>query len=62
MVKQRKRITSKEIREKAVDAKDYRADPNTVWPPPPPTNDHKMVSQLDDVTKDSEVKATQHFR
>ncbi len=32
-----------------------------VWPPPPPTDDHKMVSQLDDVTKDSEVKATEIF-
>ena len=31
------------------------------WPPPPPTNDHKIVHQLDDVTKDSEEKATQMF-
>ena len=40
---------------------EYRADANMAWPPPPPTEDHKMVSQLDDVTKDSEVKATQIF-
>ncbi|WP_163532466.1 protein phosphatase CheZ [Helicobacter suis] len=31
------------------------------WPPPPPTEEHKVVHQLDDVTKDSEVKATQIF-
>ncbi len=42
-------------------ADEYRADPNMAWPPPPPTEDHKMVSQLDDVTRDSEVKATQIF-
>ncbi len=43
------------------DMHEYRADANVAWPPPPPTEDHKMVSQLDDVTKDSEVKATQIF-
>jgi len=43
------------------DAREYKADANMAWPPPPPTEDHKMVSQLDDVTKDSEVKATQIF-
>lgn len=31
------------------------------WPPPPPTEEHKVVHQLDDVTRDSEVKATQVF-
>lgn len=31
------------------------------WPPPPPTDDHRVVNQLDDVTKDSEVKATEIF-
>lgn len=40
---------------------DYRVSANVAWPPPPPTNDHKMVHQLDDVTKDSEEKATQMF-
>lgn len=39
----------------------YRVSSNTAWPPPPPTSDHKMVQQLDDVTKDSEEKATQMF-
>ena len=42
-------------------ANEYRADPNIAWPPPPPTEDHKMVSQLDDVTRDSEVKAGEIF-
>jgi NAD(P)-dependent dehydrogenase (short-subunit alcohol dehydrogenase family) len=42
-------------------ANEYRADPNIAWPPPPPTDDHKMVSQLDDVTRDSEVKAGEIF-
>ncbi|CAM2886766.1 protein phosphatase CheZ [Helicobacter felis] len=31
------------------------------WPPPPPTEEHKVVHQLDDVTRDSEAKATQVF-
>lgn len=43
------------------DVREYKADANMAWPPPPPTEDHKMVSQLDDVTKDSEVKATEIF-
>ncbi len=43
------------------DIHEYKADANMAWPPPPPTDDHKMVTQLDDVTKDSEVKATQIF-
>ncbi len=50
-----------DIDEEKKDAKEYRADANMAWPPPPPTEDHKMVTQLDDVTKDSEVKATQIF-
>ncbi|QKG29658.1 chemotaxis protein [Campylobacter sp. RM16187] len=40
---------------------EYRVSANIAWPPPPPTDDHKMVHQLDDVTKDSEEKATQMF-
>lgn len=39
--------------------KDYRIDADKHWPPPPPSADHKMVQQLDDVTRDSEEKATQ---
>ena len=38
----------------------YRVSADGVWPPPP-TEDHKMVHQLDDVTRDSEEKATQMF-
>ena len=40
---------------------EYRASADMAWPPPPPTDDHKMVYQLDDVTKDSEVKAGEVF-
>jgi len=40
---------------------EYRASASMAWPPPPPTDDHKMVHQLDDVTKDSEIKASQVF-
>lgn len=45
----------------SVDAENYRVEADKKWPPPPPTEDHKVVHQLDDVTKDSEVKATQIF-
>lgn len=38
---------------------DFRVSADAHWPPPPPTDDHKMVRQLDDVTRDSEEKATQ---
>lgn len=38
---------------------DFKINADGNWPPPPPTADHKMVKQLDDVTKDSEEKATQ---
>ena len=42
-------------------ANSYRLSADHAWPPPPPTDDHKVVTQLDDVTRDSEVKATQIF-
>ncbi|MBZ7929057.1 MULTISPECIES: chemotaxis protein [Campylobacter] len=47
--------------EKIEDVKvaDYRPNPNLAWPPPPPSQEHKVVHQLDDVTKDSEQKATE---
>lgn len=38
---------------------DYQPNPSVVWPPPPPNKEHKVVHQLDDVTKDSEEKATE---
>lgn len=39
----------------------FHIDSETSWPPPPPTTEHKVVHQLDDVTRDSEVKATETF-
>jgi len=44
-----------------IDTSDYKLDGDTAWPPPPPTDDHRVVEQLDDVTRDSEVKATEIF-
>ncbi|MGI0406971.1 chemotaxis protein [Helicobacter himalayensis] len=43
------------------DVSNYRIEADKKWPPPPPTDDHKVVHQLDDVTKDSEAKGTQIF-
>ena len=46
----------------STDAKDYRVSPDAdVWPPPPPTEEHKVVHQLDEVTQDSEKKASEIF-
>lgn len=43
-------------------AEDYKLKPDgAVWPPAPPTDDYKVVHQLDDVTRDSEAKATEIF-
>lgn len=39
----------------------YRVSAMNSWPPPPPTDDNKMVHQLDDVTKESEAKASEIF-
>ena len=43
------------------DEHDYRVSADAKWPPPPPTNDHKVVHQLDEVTQDSERKAGEVF-
>ena len=40
---------------------DYRISATHSWPPPPPSDDNKVVNQLDDVTKESEAKATEIF-
>lgn len=42
-------------------AEHFRVDATSSWPPPPPTEDHQVVNQLDGVTRDSEVKATEIF-
>ncbi len=44
-----------------LDPDKYRVSAMHSWPPPPPTDDNKMVHQLDDVTKESEQKATEIF-
>ncbi|AQW80870.1 chemotaxis protein [Campylobacter pinnipediorum] len=53
--------SSKEKLEKLDEYDGYRVSAESAWPPPPPTEDHKMVHQLDDVTRDSEAKATEMF-
>ena len=50
------------VRDMGMDIPDegsFRVDASQQWPPPPPTEDHKVVNQLDNVTKDSEKKATE---
>lgn len=42
-------------------AEDFLIEQDMSWPPPPPTAEHKVVHQLDDVTRDSEIKATEMF-
>ncbi len=49
------------INESNLDPNHYRVSADEQWPPPPPITDHKVVEQLDDVTKGLEVKATQVF-
>ncbi|MCQ2985985.1 chemotaxis protein [Helicobacter pylori] len=59
--KESKESSSEKMTVKKEDAEKYgKISPNE-WPPPPPTEEHKVVHQLDDVTRDSEVKATQIF-
>ena len=50
----------KEINGQAAEST-YRASSSGSWPPPPPDDDHKIVHQLDDVTKESEEKASEIF-
>lgn len=52
---------SEELFNNIDDPHGYRASAVHSWPPPPPTDDNKMVHQLDDVTKESEEKATEIF-
>ncbi len=52
---------TKPIEESSDIAENYKLEASGKWPPPPPTDDHKVVTQLDDVTKDSEKKATEIF-
>lgn len=53
--------TSEDENGNGVSSDGYRIDANKPWPPPPPTDDHKVVHQLDDVTRDSELKAGELF-
>ena len=52
---------SKDSEGECITEDNYRVEADKQWPPPPPNEDHKVVHQLDDVTKDSEIKGTQIF-
>ncbi|MWV62063.1 chemotaxis protein [Helicobacter saguini] len=49
------------IKPEFVDPNTYKPEADKKWPPPPPTEEHKVVHQLDDVTKDSEIKMSEVF-
>lgn len=44
-----------------VHSKTYKTSSDIAWPPPPPNDEHKVVHQLDDVTRDSERKAIEQL-
>lgn len=48
-----------DIMDDIADSKETQEDAH--WPPPAPTDDNKMVTQLDDVTRESELKASEIF-
>lgn len=54
-------VQEEEFKKETFDHNDFRVEADKKWPPPPPTEDHKVVHQLDEVTKDTEVKGTQIF-
>jgi chemotaxis regulatin CheY-phosphate phosphatase CheZ len=39
----------------------YKFSSTSTWPPPPPSNENQVVNQLDNVTRESEEKASQIF-
>lgn len=49
------------IKAEFIDPNTYKPEADKKWPPPPPTEEHKVVHQLDDVTKDSEIKMSEVF-
>ena len=54
-------LEEEESKDEIPGSEDYKVSATKNWPPPPPTDDHKMVNQLDDVTKESEEKASLIF-
>lgn len=53
-------IEDESVEDDGIDEIHYRASATNSMPPPP-TDDNKMVHQLDDVTKESEEKASEIF-
>ncbi|MEF3192282.1 MAG: chemotaxis protein [Campylobacterales bacterium] len=54
-------VTEQDGQVDAAADEDYRVSPKNFWPPPPPSREHQVVSQLDDVTRESEEKASAIF-
>ena len=54
-------VVSSDEEESNVNEEDKEVKVSHTFPPPSPTDDNKMVYQLDDVTKDSEIKAGEVF-
>jgi len=50
-----------ELSNESFDENSFRAEADREWPPPPPNKEHKVVHQLDDVTRDTEAKAGEVF-
>ncbi|TQR33072.1 chemotaxis protein [Campylobacter sp. MIT 99-7217] len=48
-----------DVANSAKSEENFQINPGVNWPPPPPNKEHKVVHQLDDVTRDSEEKATE---
>ncbi|GHS89262.1 chemotaxis protein [Campylobacterota bacterium] len=44
-----------------MDPNNFRMDQDMEWPPPPPSKEHKVVHQLDDVAREGEEKSSQIF-
>lgn len=59
--KEEESILDPSIESGNVQAKDFKIDQDMSWPPPPPTAEHKVVHQLDDVTRETEIQATEMF-
>jgi hypothetical protein len=58
---QEEAVLEEDLSAKEMARDQYRVTSSNHWPPPPPDDDHKVVHQLDDVTKESEEKASEIF-
>ena len=54
-------LLDKEAKDTSSQSSDARVSADNGWPPPVPTEEHQVVTQLDSVTEDSEKKASEIF-